>query len=110
MFSVVQQMAAGGTLKKWGGAEVPARRSLLQGELRQAGIKAPEKIAQISVRNDAAFLISVVGTTSVAAVVLGQLPGDWGFFSAYLTGGIALAVLAVGSVSPGILQVCVRGA
>ncbi len=107
------------------------------------GISQPEKIATISVRNDAAFLFSVVGTTSIAAVVsvatqsrcwagrlgwadgwgpemragslywgcspqlrtgrcppavlvllpsstalqvLGQLPGDWGFFSSYLTG------------------------
>ena len=33
------------------------------------GISQPEKIAQISVRNDAAFLFSVVGSTSVAAVV-----------------------------------------
>lgn len=164
------------------------------GELRLVGISNPEKIGSISVRNDAAFLFSVVGTTSVAAVVsvgaerawrracvacrewqsgvpsgarqcpggaavwgplpplspsapfhlsptqvLGQLPGDWGFFSSYLTGepwclppllqllravhaseaaadpfpvralraragGIALAVLAVGSVNPGLLQ------
>lgn len=41
------------------------------------------------------------------AVVLGQLPGDWGFFGAYLTGGIALAVLAVGSTAPGLLQVVI---
>jgi hypothetical protein len=41
----------------------------------------------------------------VVAVVLGQLPGDWGFFGAYLTGGIVLGVLAVGSTAPGLLQV-----
>jgi hypothetical protein len=46
---------------------------------------------------------------SVAAVVLGQLPGDWGFFSAYLTGGIVLGVLAVGSTAPGLLQVRYTG-
>jgi hypothetical protein len=45
------------------------------------------------------------GVCSVAAVVLGQLPGDWGFFGAYLTGGIVLGVLAVGSTAPGLLQV-----
>lgn len=56
------------------------------GELRLVGISQPEKIAQISVRNDAAFLWSTVGITSVLALVLGQLPGDWGFFSAYLAG------------------------
>lgn len=33
-----------------------------------------------------------------------MLPGDWGFFSSYLIGGITLAVLAVGSTSPGLLQ------
>lgn len=67
---------------------LPAVRTppLPPGELRMVGVKQPEKIAQISVRNDAAFLITVVGTTSVAAVLLGQLPGDWGFFSAYLCG------------------------
>lgn len=41
------------------------------GELRMVGISNPEKIATISVRNDAAFLFAVVGTTSVAAVVSG---------------------------------------
>ena len=57
------------------------------GELRLVGVKQPEKIAQVSVRNDAAFLFSVVMSTSVIALVLGQLPGDWGFFSSYLAGG-----------------------
>ena len=51
------------------GAPTPA------GELKRVGLKNPENIAKVSVRNDAAFLISVVGTTSIAAVVLGQLPG-----------------------------------
>lgn len=44
------------------------------------------------------------GVFSVLAVLLGQLPGDWGFFGAYLTGGVVLAVLAVGSTAPGLLQ------
>ena len=46
------------------------------GELRLVGVKQPESIGKISVRNDAAFLFSVVATTSVLAVVLGQLPGE----------------------------------
>lgn len=106
VLTTVQQLADAGALKKWGAslADLPERRNCMMGELRMVGIKAPEKIAQISVRNDAAFLISVVATTSVMAVVLGQLPGDWGFFGAYLSGGIAIAVLAVGSTSPGLLQ------
>jgi hypothetical protein len=40
----------------------------------------------------------------VLAVAGGFLPGDWGFFVPYLVGGISLAVLAVGSVAPGLLQ------
>jgi hypothetical protein len=40
-----------------------------------------------SIRNDAAFLAAVVGSTSVLAVIAGAvLPGDWGFFSSYLIG------------------------
>ena len=75
------------------------------GELRQVGVKQPEVIGVPSVRDDAAFLITVVLSTSVLAVVLGQLPGDWGFFGMYLSGGISIAVLAVGSVAPGLLQI-----
>jgi hypothetical protein len=77
---------------------------IMLGELRQVGVQQPEVIGVPSVRNDAAFLATVVGTTSVLALVLGQLPGDWGFFGMYLSGGISIAVLAVGSVAPGLLQ------
>lgn len=106
VMEVFQNLSAAGGLPKWGiaAADLPSRRSVALGELRLVGVKAPEGIAKVSVRNDAAFLMSVVGTSSVAAVVLGQLPGDWGFFSSYLVGGISLAVLAVGSTSPGLLQ------
>jgi hypothetical protein len=51
------------------------------------------------------LLLLLSGVCSVAAVVLGQLPGDWGFFTSYLTGAIVLVVLAVGSTAPGLLQV-----
>ena len=97
------------------------------------GIKNPEAIAVPSVRNDAAFLVTVTLTTSVAAVIAGAvLPGDWGFFTSCeahvchpvpvldsgtdpcpfplfrqpvdLIGGITLGVLAVGSTAPGLLQ------
>jgi len=47
---------------------------------------------------------TLAGVFSVLAVILGQLPGDWGFFSSYLTGGVVLGVLAVGSTAPGLLQ------
>jgi hypothetical protein len=77
----------------------------MMGELRQIGIKEPEVIGVPSVRNDAAFLAAVVGGSSVLALVLGQLPGDWGFFGMYLSGGISIVVLAVGSTAPGLLQI-----
>ena len=41
------------------------------------GIKKPEMVAIPSVRNDAAFLFTTVGVTSVVAVAGGFLPGDW---------------------------------
>ncbi len=75
------------------------------GELRQVGVKQPEVIGIPSTRNDLAFLTTTVGVSSVLALVLGQLPGDWGFFGMYLSGGISIAVLAVGSVAPGLLQI-----
>uniref|UniRef100_A0A453D9X0 Uncharacterized protein n=1 Tax=Aegilops tauschii subsp. strangulata TaxID=200361 RepID=A0A453D9X0_AEGTS len=53
------------------------------------------------------FLFTVVGTTGFLAVLAGQLPGDWGFFVPYLTGSISLVVLAIGSISPGLLQVAI---
>ncbi|KAM0871808.1 hypothetical protein ACQ4PT_039141 [Festuca glaucescens] len=76
-------------------------------ELTTLGIKNAENLAIPSVRNDAAFLVTVVGTTSFLAVIAGQLPGDWGFFVPYLIGSISLVVLGVGSISPGLLQVAI---
>ncbi|KAH0885901.1 hypothetical protein HID58_061997 [Brassica napus] len=78
-------------------------------ELTTLGIKNAETLAIPSVRNDAAFLFTVVGTTGFIAVLAGQLPGDWGFFVPYLVGSISLVVLAVGSVSPGLLQAAISG-
>ncbi|KAL3020947.1 hypothetical protein AAZX31_05G171400 [Glycine max] len=76
-------------------------------ELTSLGIKNSENLAIPSVRNDAAFLFTVVGTTGFLAVLAGQLPGDWGFFVPYLIGSISLVVLAVGSISPGLLQAAI---
>ena len=102
----MEELKASGGLPKWGveTEKLPERRNVSLGELRMMGVKEPEAIAKISVRNDAAFLMTTVGVSSVGAVVLGQLPGDWGFWGAYLTGGISIAVLAIGSTNPGILQ------
>nr|KJB18329.1 hypothetical protein B456_003G047200 [Gossypium raimondii] len=60
-------------------------------------------------RRTAAFLFTVVGTTGFLGVLAGQLPGDWGFFTPYLIGSISLVVLAVGSISPGLLQAAIGG-
>ncbi|KAJ7956908.1 ATP-dependent zinc metalloprotease [Quillaja saponaria] len=76
-------------------------------ELTTLGIKNAENLAIPSVRNDAAFLFTVVGTTGFLGVLAGQLPGDWGFFVPYLIGSISLIVLAVGSISPGLLQAAI---
>lgn len=38
-----------------------SRRNVFVGELRQMGIKNPDKVAVASVRNDAAFLYTTVG-------------------------------------------------
>lgn len=104
--AVTRKLAAAGALPKWGAAQADpvARRPVSLGELRLVGVKRPEAIAEVSIRNDAAFLFSVGATTSISAVVLGQLPGDWGFFSSYLVGSISFVVLGIGSVNPGILQ------
>ncbi len=102
----MEELKASGGLPKWGieTEKLPERRNVSLGELRMMGVKEPEAIAKVSVRNDAAFLMTTVGASSVGALVLGQLPGDWGFWGMYLTGGISIAVLAIGSTSPGILQ------
>ncbi|EIE27406.1 hypothetical protein COCSUDRAFT_52156 [Coccomyxa subellipsoidea C-169] len=106
---ILQAMNAlkeGGVLKKWGaGLEEPYdRRNVFLGDLKRVGVLNPSGIGVASIRNDKAFLFSVVGVTSVVAVAAGFLPGDWGFFVPYLTGGISIAVLATGSTAPGLLQ------
>ncbi|XP_044470275.1 uncharacterized protein LOC123199367 isoform X2 [Mangifera indica] len=78
-------------------------------ELTSLGIKNAENLAIPSIRNDAAFLFTVVGTTGFLGLLAGQLPGDWGFFVPYLIGSISLIVLAVGSISPGLLQAAIQG-
>ncbi|KAK9828518.1 hypothetical protein WJX72_000520 [[Myrmecia] bisecta] len=103
----MNKLAEAGGCPKWGSAlhgDGLRRRNVFLGELKRAGVQNPEAIAKPSVRNDASFLFTVVGVTSVIAVAGGFLPGDWGFFVPYLTGGICLVVLAVGSTAPGLLQ------
>ena len=78
----MEELKASGGLPKWGieTEKLPERRNVSLGELRMMGVKEPEAIAKVSVRNDAAFLMTTVGASSVGALVLGQLPGDWGFW------------------------------
>ena len=65
-------------LKKWGSAtdENFNRRPVALPELKMVGVKDPGAIAIASVRNDLAFLVTVVGVSSVLAVLAGAfLPG-----------------------------------
>lgn len=92
-------------LPKWGrDVENLNRRNVFLGELRKVGIKQPEVIGKATARNEAAFLATTVGTTSLLALFAGQLPGDWGFFVPFLTAGTSLVVLAIGSTNPGALK------
>ncbi|KAI4345178.1 hypothetical protein L6164_012326 [Bauhinia variegata] len=103
----LDQLREVGWAKKWSSQPYVSRRTTSLRELTTLGIKNAENLAIPSVRNDAAFLFTVVGTTGFFAVLAGQLPGDWGFFLPYLIGSISLVVLAVGSISPGLLQAAI---
>eukprot|EP00898_Chlorokybus_atmophyticus_P004771 jgi/Chlat1/5295/Chrsp35S05196 len=96
-----------GAAKGWSSVPKLVRRAVNVNEITRMGVKNAESLAIPSERNNLAFLVTVVGSTSVVAVLAGQLPGDWGFFVPYLTGGISLAVLAIGSTAPGLLQVII---
>ncbi|EOA29366.1 hypothetical protein CARUB_v10025652mg [Capsella rubella] len=105
----LDKLSEEGWAKKWSSQPYLSRRTTSLRELTNLGIKNAETLAIPSVRNDAAFLFTVVGSTGFIAVLAGQLPGDWGFFVPYLVGSISLVVLAVGSVSPGLLQAAISG-
>ena len=78
IMNAMEALSKDGAIPKWGsGMQEVSRRNVFIGELKRVGIKNPEVIGKPSVRNDAAFLISLVGGTSVIAVLGGQLPGDW---------------------------------
>uniref|UniRef100_M1C688 Uncharacterized protein n=1 Tax=Solanum tuberosum TaxID=4113 RepID=M1C688_SOLTU len=96
----LDQLVEIGWSKKWGSQPYVSRRTTSLRELTTLGIKNAENLAIPSVRNDAAFLFTVVGTTGFLGVLAGQLPGDWGFFVPYLIGSISLVVLGIGSTSP----------
>lgn len=105
----LDQLSEVGWAKRWSSQPYVSRRTTSLRELTTLGIKNAENLAIPSVRNDAAFLFTVVGSTGFLALLAGQLPGDWGFFVPYLIGSISLVVLAVGSISPGLLQAGISG-
>ncbi|XP_076952958.1 uncharacterized protein LOC143626911 [Bidens hawaiensis] len=105
----LNQLSQSGWAKNWSSQPYVSRRTTSLRELTTLGLKNAENLAIPSVRNDAAFLFTVVGTTGFLGVLAGQLPGDWGFFVPYLIGSISLVVLAVGSISPGLLQAAIGG-
>lgn len=70
--------AQAGALPKWGAAvegDAMQRRNVFVGELKQMGIKNPEQLAVPSIRNDKAFLITVVGKWGLGLV-------GWGWVGA----------------------------
>ncbi|KAK6150504.1 hypothetical protein DH2020_015436 [Rehmannia glutinosa] len=105
----LDQLREVGWAKKWSSQPYVSRRTTSLRELTSLGLKNAENLAIPSTRNDAAFLFTVVGTTGFLGILAGQLPGDWGFFVPYLVGSISLLVLAVGSISPGLLQAAIGG-
>lgn len=107
VLTAMKALKEAGEIKKWGKLmeDRPQRRNVFLGDLKKMGIKEPSAVAIPSVRDDKAFLFTLVGVTSVVAVLGGLLPGDWGFFVPYLSGGVVIVVLAVGSTAPGLLQV-----
>ncbi|KAM0971358.1 hypothetical protein ACFX13_019553 [Malus domestica] len=105
----LDQLSDIGWAKKWSSQPYVSRRTTSLRELTTLGIKNAETLAVPSVRNDAAFLFTVVGTTGFLGLLAGQLPGDWGFFVPYLLGSISLIVLGVGSTAPGLLQAAISG-
>ena len=78
ILNAMEALSKEGAVPKWGcGLQDLDRRNVFIGELSRVGIKKPDLIGKPSVRNDAAFLYTLVGVTSVVAVAAGQLPGDW---------------------------------
>lgn len=106
--SVLNGMKASGATSRWDCYPELVRRNIFPNELAQMGVKDPASIGRPSDTNDFNFIVAVVMSTSLLALVVGLvLPGDWGAFGSYLIGGISLAVLAVGSTAPGLLAVAI---
>lgn len=64
VLAAMNALKEAGAIPKWGSAAASgtlSRRNVFMGELKQMGIKNPDRMAIPSVRNDAAFLTSVVG-------------------------------------------------
>ena len=106
--SSLSSLKTTGNTNVWDSYPELMRRNVFPNELRQLGVQNPESIGRPSDANDFNFIVGVTMSTSLLATVVGvTLPGDWGAFGSYLIGGIALAVLAVGSTAPGLLRVAI---
>jgi hypothetical protein len=84
VMDVMKALKESGAIKKWGSAAdgTFARRTISLTDLKMVGVKAPDQIATPSTRNDLAFLVTVVGVSSVLAVAASFLPGA-GFNSCF---------------------------
>jgi hypothetical protein len=77
VMDVMKTLKESGAITKWGSAAdgTFSRRTVSLTDLKMVGVKAPDQIAAPSTRNDLAFLVTVVGVSSVLAVAASFLPG-----------------------------------
>lgn len=105
---ILGNMKEGGYCSLYDSLSELERRTVYPRQLAECGINNPSELAVGSVRNDAAFFGTVVIGSSLLAVIAGFLPGDWGFWGMYFSGGISIVTLAIGSTAPGLLDVIIN--
>mmetsp|Transcript_4589 Transcript_4589/g.7103 ORF Transcript_4589/g.7103 Transcript_4589/m.7103 type:complete len:372 (+) Transcript_4589:127-1242(+) len=101
----LDDMKARNIIKLWNSYPSVSARQVPVYELKTVGIKSPEKLSGESPENERNAVAAFIGVISVLAVLGTFLPGDWGFFVPYLTGGSVLVLLGIGSTSPGLLYI-----
>lgn len=102
--AAMEELASAGAAPLFGSLVSRLRRRTTSiSDLTSVGIKKPESIATPEVRDDEGFLTSVL--LGATPIVFGSsfLPGEWGFWLPYLTGGAVLVVMGLGSTAPGLL-------
>ena len=89
------------------GVNLPARLQVCLSIRRHVcSRKLPEwlHIAKLSLHIAIRIVVRIEPVGSAAVVTYNPpCAGDWGFFGAYLSGGMSIVVLAIGSTAPGLL-------